>query len=68
MKILCKLFGHKWVYSFLDYNPFKHLRTCKWCHQTQEWKRNYIGTEFIWSYIMQFADKGAKEICPGYGK
>ena len=68
-KLICKYFGHKWIYSFIpsDINQDKtDIRTCSCCNEIEYWKKytflfknNHI-TEY-WSCMITYTGKGAKE-------
>ena len=58
MKILCKLFNHKFeYYKHIDYSPAKLFRVCKRCHQLQDYRPNvpYYGRG--WFSLVQYNSK-----------
>jgi len=66
-KLICKYFGHKWIYGFIP-SSINHektnVRTCKCCNEIQYWKKESIlfrdESEF-WSTLVTYTDFGAKE-------
>lgn len=61
--LICKMFGHNWNY----YKTTADIRVCRCCHRMQEWK-HVCGPDKIWSWSIQYRDKGAREHVEGYGK
>jgi len=38
MKIMCKIFGHRYVYSILPDSPLRNLRVCTRCGIIEEYR------------------------------
>lgn len=61
-RLLCKIFGHKWIYSFTSFGKQQCFRNCKRCAVIAEYKEHAPGwPEGGWFNMVQFTDKGAKE-------
>ena len=58
MKILCKLFNHKFNYYLTQDVPARQLRSCKRCNELQEY-RTLPGLGRGWYTLVQRTQKGA---------
>lgn len=61
MKLICKIFGHRWLY-FRDvmYIPGRKFRVCKHCNKLQDLRDLPVFGKG-WYGLIQYTDKGAKE-------
>lgn len=60
-KLLCKLFGHRWVYSLTTYS-IRYFRNCKRCGVIAEYRENIPCYGSTWFQLVQFTKKGAKDL------
>jgi len=67
-KIICKYFGHKWIYSFIlssTNQDHTNIRVCSRCKQNQYWKKDIALFKYdileYWSNMITYTDLGAKE-------
>ncbi len=68
MKLICKLFGHRWKYYLNSSNSFMqmtNIRVCKRCMLAQQWYTLSAwpnGITLLWMNMLQRTKKGAKEL------
>jgi hypothetical protein len=57
MKILCKIFGHKWTCFVSGYTGYKY-RYCKLCNKLQEYRKCVPGISPGWFTLVRYTKKG----------
>ena len=69
MKMLCKLFGHKWTYAFLPDTPEKTKPSVRFCHKclSIQYRKYHMGSK-IWSHAIRYTELGAMTNVEGYGE
>ncbi len=58
MKVLCKLFGHRYDYYLTQDVEQRNFRVCKYCGRLQEYK-TFPGLGYGWYSLVQRTKKGA---------
>jgi hypothetical protein len=64
MKLLDKIFGHKWSYyktTPMDGSDVIYLRHCSRCNITQQFRKEFCTLPAGWYTLVQFTDYGAKK-------
>jgi len=64
VKLRCRLFGHKWVYSQTPFTGhMKYFRCCNRCGLIAEYREHYpTYGHFGWFQLVQFTKQGGKEL------
>lgn len=60
--ILCKLFGHKMIYSKTSIGSIKYYRNCKRCGMLQEYRESNGRLDCGWYSLVQYTEKGVKDL------
>jgi hypothetical protein len=60
--IICKLFGHKWIYSKTSMGTLRYYRNCKRCAAIAEYRENVPAYGSGWFQLVQFTKQGAKDL------